>query len=79
MKTNKKTNNSQVGFASLERSLVYMSFLNKVIGFCGLVDLWVIKIKKAHDPLWYVVRRDHVNRAQNAEVVLFLSQNNKIV
>ena len=37
-----------------------------VIGFSGLVDLWVIKIKS----LWSfarVVRRDHVNRARNAD------------
>ena len=37
-----------------------------VIGFSDLVDLWVIKIKS----LWSfarVVRRDHVNRARNAD------------
>ena len=37
-----------------------------VIGFSGLVDFWVIKIKS----LWSfarVVRRDHVNRARNAD------------
>ena len=26
-------------------------FIYHVIGFSDLVDLWVIKIKKAHDPL----------------------------
>ena len=58
---------------------------NHAIEVSDLFDLWVIKIKS----LWsfaHVVRRDHVNRARNADhaasmwkVCLFYSQNNKIV
>ena len=31
--------------------LQYKFITNNVIGFSDLFDLWVIKIKKAHDPL----------------------------
>ena len=37
-----------------------------VIGFSDIVDLWEIKIKKSPWSFAHVVRRDHVNRARNA-------------
>ena len=56
-----------------------------VIGYCDLVDLWVIKIKR----LWSfacLVCRDHVNSTKRRshsknlwKVCWFCSQNNKIV
>ena len=52
--------------ASTKVETIFLSRRLHVIGSSDLVDLWVIKIKS----LWsfaHVVRRDHVNRARNAD------------
>ena len=41
-------------------------WLNHVIGLSDLIDLWVVKIKTLLT-IAYVVRRDQVNRARNAD------------